>query len=333
MMEGSQVCHMVLRSAPVFAFRKVATASHAATRPGHLLFQGEVVMGRKPREIANCEKCGEPFKKNERKQRFCSSACAGKSPQDIRVNCSLCGIEFKKTACLVRGRDNHFCCMEHAQEHRKRWRRKASNCALCGKELSGLDLKAYWGKSREGVTEFKCRECKANRVKARAKEIEDEKTSRMMPHLFNCYECGSSFWRTTIKTTCSAKCVNKRAHRECMANPKRHISMVMRISIGQALRGEKKRVAWSKLLGYGPDELMAHIERTMLAGMSWDNYGSAWHIDHILPVSRFNYQRPTDPDFKRCWALSNLRALWAVDNIRKGKKIDKPFQPCLAVGV
>lgn len=27
---------------------------------------------------------------------------------------------------------------------------------------------------------------------------------------------------------------------------------------------------------------------------------------------------PDDPDFKQCWALSNLRPLWAEENLRKG---------------
>jgi hypothetical protein len=34
----------------------------------------------------------------------------------------------------------------------------------------------------------------------------------------------------------------------------------------------------------------------------------------------FKFETPEDPDFKACWALSNLRPLWSTDNIRKSDK-------------
>jgi len=62
--------------------------------------------------------------------------------------------------------------------------------------------------------------------------------------------------------------------------------------------------------------------------MTWDNYGK-WHIDHVIPTSVFNFEKPEDDDFKRCWSLQNLQPLWALDNIKKGNKLEKPFQPKL----
>lgn len=35
------------------------------------------------------------------------------------------------------------------------------------------------------------------------------------------------------------------------------------------------------------EEFKNHIENLFLEGMSWDNHGE-WHIDHIIPVSRFD---------------------------------------------
>ncbi|HPG52320.1 MAG TPA: hypothetical protein PLL11_17220 [Spirochaetota bacterium] len=66
--------------------------------------------------------------------------------------------------------------------------------------------------------------------------------------------------------------------------------------------------------------------------MTWENI-SKWHIDHIIPVSAFNFNSPDDIDFKRCFALNNLRPLWAVENIKKGWRINKPFQPSLLLPV
>ncbi len=82
------------------------------------------------------------------------------------------------------------------------------------------------------------------------------------------------------------------------------------------------------LLGYSSEDLRNHLEKQFLPGMSWDNYGK-WHIDHIVPLSAFNYSTPQCFDFGRAWALSNLRPLWAEDNLRKNDKLIEPFQPSL----
>jgi 5-methylcytosine-specific restriction endonuclease McrA len=60
--------------------------------------------------------------------------------------------------------------------------------------------------------------------------------------------------------------------------------------------------------------------------MSWKNKGQ-WHIDHIIPLSAFNYEKPGDTDFKKAWSLKNLQPLWMADNNRKYDKLDQPFQP------
>lgn len=104
-------------------------------------------------------------------------------------------------------------------------------------------------------------------------------------------------------------------------------------NIRQSLKGNKNRRRWECLVGYTIDELMGHLEKLFKPGMTWENQGSEWHIDHIIPVSVFNFTTYTDLDFKKCWALSNLRPLWAKENISKGAKLLKPFQPSLALGI
>jgi len=52
-----------------------------------------------------------------------------------------------------------------------------------------------------------------------------------------------------------------------------------------------------------------------------------WHIDHIIPVSAFNFTKPEHIDFNKCWALSNLQPLWAEENLSKHKKLKEAFQP------
>ena len=104
-------------------------------------------------------------------------------------------------------------------------------------------------------------------------------------------------------------------------------------AIWLSLKGESKRGhRWEYLVGYSVDQLKRHLEKLFEPGMSWENYGKyGWHVDHKIPVSAFNFETPDDLDFKRCWALKNLQPLEAKKNQSKSAKVERPFQPSLAI--
>lgn len=105
------------------------------------------------------------------------------------------------------------------------------------------------------------------------------------------------------------------------SDPRFRLRNVVSVVIGASLkkRGGRKSASWEALVGYSASELRRHIERQFTRGMSWENYGE-WHIDHIVPVAAFKWQSSDDPEFRACWALSNLRPLWAIENKRKSSK-------------
>lgn len=100
------------------------------------------------------------------------------------------------------------------------------------------------------------------------------------------------------------------------AQPMHKLNHRMSTMVGRGLRDGKQGKSWVKLLGYDLPELMTHIERQFSEGMSWGNIG-AWHVDHIIPLSSFVFDGPSDSGFKSAWALTNLRPLWAEKNIAK----------------
>ena len=60
--------------------------------------------------------------------------------------------------------------------------------------------------------------------------------------------------------------------------------------------------------------------------MNWSNQGKTstepcktWQIDHIRPVNTFNITSIDCEDFKKCWALENLRPLDSYYNVRRPK--------------
>ena len=109
-------------------------------------------------------------------------------------------------------------------------------------------------------------------------------------------------------------------YRRVEADPAKRLRRRISNQIWWSLRGQKGGRSWETLVGYTLEQLKRHLERQFTKGMSWANMGQ-WHIDHILPVASFNIGSCDNPDFRACWALTNLRPLWGKENISKGAKI------------
>ena len=84
-------------------------------------------------------------------------------------------------------------------------------------------------------------------------------------------------------------------------------------------------------LEYSVDELKYHIENLFEPWMNWQNHGIyskkwndedpltwTWQIDHIIAHSSFKYKNTLCNEFKKCWALSNLRPLSSKQNCFDG---------------
>lgn len=104
-------------------------------------------------------------------------------------------------------------------------------------------------------------------------------------------------------------------------NPAERLNHRMRRAIRRSLGGSKGFVSTFDLLDYSVVELQNHIERQFVSGMDWKSFlRGEIHIDHIVPLSSFKFKTPFDVEFRRAWALTNLRPLWAKDNVHKNAK-------------
>jgi hypothetical protein len=101
-----------------------------------------------------------------------------------------------------------------------------------------------------------------------------------------------------------------------LKSPTFAINCRMSAGIGGSLRDGKGGRRWEALVDYSVADLMGHLERQFRRGMSWENR-HRWHIDHIIPLSHFEFSTPEDPQFKLAWALTNLRPLWKRENLLK----------------
>lgn len=92
----------------------------------------------------------------------------------------------------------------------------------------------------------------------------------------------------------------------------------LRKRLVKALRGKGKAGSAIRDLGCSVAELKEWLEARFLPGMTWENYGPVWHVDHKTPLAAFDL---TDPaQFAKAAHYSNLQPLFAQDNRMKGPR-------------
>lgn len=93
----------------------------------------------------------------------------------------------------------------------------------------------------------------------------------------------------------------------------------------KALKNNSKSAKTEKLLGCSIEFARKHIQNQFKKGMTWNNWGRGWdgkgmeewHIDHIRPCYSFDLSKESEQ--ARCFHYSNLRPLWAKENLRRKK--------------
>lgn len=114
---------------------------------------------------------------------------------------------------------------------------------------------------------------------------------------------------------------NQYVARQKKQNPAFAITYVLRSRMLSAIKradGEKSEKTVD-LLGCSPRFFVKYIESLFSRGMNWGNRGKGWHIDHILPCTSFDLTN-TDEQ-RKCFHFSNLRPVWAKENLKKGASI------------
>ena len=107
---------------------------------------------------------------------------------------------------------------------------------------------------------------------------------------------------------------NRRSRERYATDPKYRTECNVRSRINYALGTDKSDHAMD-LLGCTVDEVLVHIEKQFKSGMTWDNQGKEWEIDHIIPFAAFDLTN-RDEQFIVCW-YQNLQPLWGHENASK----------------
>jgi len=89
----------------------------------------------------------------------------------------------------------------------------------------------------------------------------------------------------------------------------------IRSRIYNALRHDRKVGSAVGDLGCSLEFFKNHIAEQFTNGMSWDNYGTMWELDHIMPLA--NYQLSDRATFRRLVHYTNYQPLTIAQNRAK----------------
>ena len=123
--------------------------------------------------------------------------------------------------------------------------------------------------------------------------------------------------RTSKKRAKKAFAAARRERLRYQNDPAFKVKHLLRKRLRKLVVGTLK-IDRKNMTGCTTEHLLSHLEQQFTRGMSWKNQGE-WHIDHILPCSSFNLLDVEEQ--KRCFHWTNLRPMWALENISKGDTI------------
>lgn len=95
----------------------------------------------------------------------------------------------------------------------------------------------------------------------------------------------------------------------------------LRERMHKALRraNSKKKSHMMDSIGCTPEFLVNYLKVRFKPGMTWDNYGSEWHIDHVRPLADFDLRKKSEQ--LKANHYTNLQPMWATENLAKSNKI------------
>ena len=125
-------------------------------------------------------------------------------------------------------------------------------------------------------------------------------------------------------------------------NPKYKLKSLVSSRISAALKSfgtSKNKNTFTKYVPYSMGELQQYLESLFEPWMNWENWGKynsktwndndfstwTWQVDHIIPRAELLYSSMEGENFKKCWALNNLRPLSAKQNIINGARITRRY--------
>ena len=256
-------------------------------------------------EVKTCSKCGEekPANRIIKDRKICKDCCNKKIKERQKINlenldktidktCKTCNV-VKNITLFSRNCLSPICI-------------DCSNIKRRNKYNNNEELRE---KAIKQATEFK------KKKKAIRDEIKKEELDKLEAEIGKdntiCKYCNKVKAKTRFRH-------NRLKCRDCERDePLAKFKRTIRTRIHIALKNKKDKHT-CEYLGCSHIEYIKWISHNN-DGFTMDNHGDEWHIDHVIPLSRFNLENEEDIEVAFNWR--NTMALSVKDNLTKNNKI------------
>jgi hypothetical protein len=173
-----------------------------------------------------------------------------------------------------------------------------------------------------------CKQCLNEMDKSRKKNLRKKKQETFMVKCEKCNEEKAlkyfaklkKFYKKKICLDCYPKFLTEQKTEWCRNERKSNINYRLKKSLAARLRNVLvKNNTTMNYIGCNIQYLREWFEYNFTKEMKWENYGSYWSIDHVIPVCKFDLTKE-DEKFK-CWNWSNMVPVTVKYNSSK-KDID-----------
>jgi hypothetical protein len=257
--------------------------------------------------------------------------------------CDCGGLKVTKTGDLTAGRVKSCGCLRHVSgDKHPKWKegKKKHTCVYCGRIFEKYEslTKNYKfsycgnecrGKHRSGRISgnnnprFKEKVQVACGFCGKEFDISPCQATTYQKHFCKGTSCFSSWKVENVKGKSNP---NYRGGTPEMRKIRSRVSAAMR----KAIRQEKGGRTWESLVEYSMADLIDRLKETIPQGYLWErdfiSGKGILHIDHIKPMSSFNFNSAEDEDFRNCFSIKNLQLLPAIENMRKSGKYRREEQ-------
>lgn len=231
---------------------------------------------------------------------------------------------------------NKFCKKCKLEKETDQFRNKRNTCRICEAEYSRIYAKQFPEKKSKSWKKH----YNKNRQKLLLKQkmyasIFPDKIINRNKNYYHLNKCSEKERLLLYKLNNKDKILHTRSKyikNRKLIDP----TFKIRLFIFNKIHSKLKNVSGSILqyLPYSIQELKQYLEKQFEPWMNWSNHGVyrknkwndsdqstwTWQIDHIIPQSKLPYVSMEDDNFKKCWALENLRPYSAKQNIIDGAR-------------
>ena len=183
------------------------------------------------------------------------------------------------------------------------------NCDKC-EEIQPIDKYRKYCENSFSKTCKKClneidkirkinrRKKKAETTLAKCEKCNQEKTLKEFSKL-------KKFYKKKICLSCYPEFLKQQKTEWCRKESKNNINYRLKKSLASRLRTVLiKNDSTMNYIGCNIQYLREWFEYNFTLEMNWENYGSYWSIDHIIPVCKFDLT--VEDEKLKCWNWSNL---------------------------